>query len=93
MPGQRASSASIISATVGDRELDAPLAPGNRLDQDGRQPDHDRQGARMDVRHRSLKRSTTSVSTEEIVGRCWATQVQLSPSSALAYSAPELVPK
>ena len=37
--------------------------------------------------------STTSVSTEEMSGRCWAMQVQLSPSSALANSVPVLVPK
>ena len=37
--------------------------------------------------------STTSVSTEEIVGRCSATACQLSPSSALAKSVPPLVPK
>lgn len=44
-------------------------------------------------RGNSPQSSTTSVSTDRIVGRCWAIWLQLSPSSALAKSEPELVPK
>lgn len=88
IPGQAWFSASIAASTVAAVTGTRRGEPGNsRCKAPGRITVTD--GAPVIVGYPS----STSVSTDRIAGRCSAMQVQRSPSSRLANSAPEPVPK
>ncbi len=83
MPGQRASSAAISSASRGGGDLELAHGTGNSWTS----------AAGRLMPDRTVTRRRPGVSTERTVGRCCATHAQLSPSSALANRLPVLVPK
>jgi hypothetical protein len=85
IPGQQASRASKASLTVAADNSTRWTEPGNRLTSAA--------GSVTTTRGKVFYASTTSVSTEQIGGKCCAMQFQLSPSSALANRVPVFVPK
>ena len=94
MPGQRCVELAIISSTVETDISTERVEPGKRSTRTpGSLTVTAAFAALIASEPIALIVLDDSVSTDEIVGRCSAIGIQLSPSSALANSVPVLVPK